>query len=52
MVLRLWRIKEIRPQTTCIVLTAHSLVSDAVQAIKYGAFDYVEKPADGEHMFL
>ena len=45
----LQRIKELNPQIICVVLTAHSFVGDAVQAIKHGAFDYVEKPADGRH---
>jgi len=38
------KIKEKSPETTCIMLTAFSDVSDAVKAIKLGAFDYLEKP--------
>jgi len=42
------RIKEEFPETEVIVITAFSSVSDAVQAIKRGAFHYVTKPFDPE----
>ena len=42
------RIKELSPQTFCLILTAHSDVKDAVRAIKAGAYDYLEKPVDSE----
>lgn len=44
----LTRIKEISPQSVCLILTAHSDVKDAVRAIKLGAYDYLEKPFEIE----
>ncbi|MEZ4741194.1 MAG: sigma-54 dependent transcriptional regulator [Bdellovibrionota bacterium] len=40
------KIKEISPQTFCLVATAYTDVKDAVLAMKYGAYDYIEKPLD------
>lgn len=40
----LQKIKELDPRTFVVVLTAHSNVRDAIEAIKEGAFDYLEKP--------
>lgn len=44
------RIKEVSPSTFCLILTAYSNVKDAVHAIRQGAFDYLEKPVDGERI--
>lgn len=44
------QIKEMNPKTFCIILTAYSKVQDAVSAIKNGAYDYLEKPVDGERI--
>ncbi|WP_019988088.1 sigma-54-dependent transcriptional regulator [Rudanella lutea] len=38
------RIKVISPSTAVIIITGYSDVRIAVQALKYGAFDYVTKP--------
>ncbi|MFK7824742.1 MAG: sigma-54-dependent transcriptional regulator [Oligoflexales bacterium] len=46
----LQRIKEMYPQIFCLILTAHSDVKDAVRAIKYGAYDYLEKPVDTDQI--
>lgn len=46
----LQRIREINSQIFCLILTAYSDVKDAVTAIKHGAYDYVEKPVDGEQI--
>lgn len=42
------KIKELNPKTFCIMLTAYSKVTDAVNAIKNGAYDYLEKPVDSK----
>jgi DNA-binding NtrC family response regulator len=33
-----------------ILLTAHGSVSSAIEAIRHGAFDYVEKPFDNDEL--
>ena len=38
------KIKEIRPETQVIIITAYATVNTAVQAIKVGAYDYLVKP--------
>src|SRR6185369_12611417 len=44
------RIKEIRPQTMVIVMTAYGTVKTAVRAMKLGAEDYLSKPIDVEEL--
>jgi two-component system response regulator AtoC len=39
-------IKSYDPRIFVVIMTAHSNLNDAVQAIKEGAYDYVEKPVD------
>jgi two-component system response regulator FlrC len=38
------RTREEQPDAECIVITAHGSVDSAVEAMKRGAFDYVQKP--------
>lgn len=40
----LQKIQEIDPKIFVVILTAHSNVRDAIEAIKEGAYDYLEKP--------
>jgi DNA-binding NtrC family response regulator len=44
------RIMEIDPTATIIFITAHATIETAVQALKRGAFDYVTKPVDPDHL--
>ncbi len=44
------RLKEIDPAITTIMITAFASVESAVQALKEGAFDYVTKPVDPDHL--
>jgi two-component system NtrC family response regulator len=40
------RIKDVRPETLIIVITAHGTVETAVEAMRLGAHDYLTKPVD------
>jgi two-component system NtrC family response regulator/two-component system response regulator HydG len=44
------RIKEIRPQTMVLLMTAYGTVKTAVRAMKMGAEDYLGKPIDVEQL--
>ncbi len=44
------RLREIDPAITTIMITAFASVESAVQALKEGAFDYVTKPVDPDHL--
>ena len=46
------KIKETSPDTVVIMLTAHSSVELAVEAMKQGAFHYANKPFDVEEIVL
>ncbi len=45
-------IKDARPNSEVIVVTAHGSVAKAVEATKGGAFDFVDKPFDFEELQL
>ncbi len=45
-------IKESSPDTEVIVMTAYANIKDGVEAIKNGAFDYIEKGKDEEEIIL
>ena len=38
------RIKEISPDTEVIIITGYASMKTAVEAVRYGAYDYIEKP--------
>lgn len=40
------RIKQASPRITVVIITAHGTIDTAVEAIKKGAFDYLQKPFD------
>ena len=44
------KIKEVRPETMVIVMTAYGTVKTAVKAMKLGAEDYLGKPIDVEEL--
>jgi two-component system, NtrC family, response regulator AtoC len=44
------RLKEIDKTASIIMVTAFAAVDSAVQALKEGAFDYITKPVDPEHL--
>ena len=38
------QVKKLRPETEVIVISAQGTIEKAVQAMKMGAFDFIEKP--------
>jgi NtrC-family two-component system response regulator AlgB len=39
-------VKRVSPGTTAVIITAHGSIDSAVEAIKEGAFDFLQKPFD------
>src|SRR3954462_13241798 len=48
--LSLWKQKQ--PETSFIVLTGHSSIDSAVEAMKKGAYDYITKPVNPDELIL
>src|SRR5574341_931341 len=46
------RLREIRPDATVIVMTAHGTMDTAIQAMQRGAYDYLAKPFDLDEVLL
>jgi len=46
------RAKQQQPTLKIILITAHATVSQAVQAVKLGAFDYITKPFEDEELLV
>lgn len=44
--------KEINPQLSVVMITAHGTIKTAVDAMKLGAFDYITKPFDMDEIKL
>ena len=40
-------VRELQPDLQVILLTAHGTIENAIQAMKEGAFDYLQKPLSG-----
>lgn len=45
-------VKQRHPKTEVVLITAHSSVDSAVEAMKKGATDYLEKPINFDELFL
>jgi two-component system response regulator AtoC len=46
------KVKETDRETIVIMITAYGEISSAVKAMKMGAFDYIPKPIDLDHLIL
>ena len=44
------RARQLDPQVPVIVLTAYGTVETAVEAVKKGAYDFLSKPVDSDHL--
>lgn len=44
--------RERRPELTALIITAHSSIQNAVEAMKEGAYDYLSKPFDMDELSL
>lgn len=44
------RIKDVDEETAVILMTAYGTIEDAVAAMKSGAYDFITKPFDTEHL--
>jgi DNA-binding NtrC family response regulator len=44
--------KRIRPELPVVLMTAFATVTTAVEAMKLGAYDYIQKPFDGDEIKL
>ena len=44
--------KKVRPDMPVVLMTAFATVQTAVEAMKLGAYDYIQKPFDGEEIKL
>jgi two-component system response regulator HydG len=44
--------KRLRPELPVVLMTAFATVATAVEAMKLGAYDYIQKPFDGEEIKL
>ena len=40
------QIRQLSPNTTIIIITAHGSIDSAIEAIKNGAYNYIQKPFD------
>lgn len=48
----LTEVKKLRPEMPVVLMTAFATVQTAVEAMKLGAYDYIQKPFDGEEIKL
>jgi FixJ family two-component response regulator len=46
------RLQALLPEVTIILLTNYGTISQAVEAVRLGAFDYLEKPVDPQQLRL
>lgn len=46
------RVAQLDPQLPVVLMTAYATVETAVSAMKIGAFDYVQKPFDGDELIV
>ena len=45
-------IKSMRPSVPVVMISGHGTIATAVQAIKHGAYDFIEKPFEADRLLL
>src|SRR5229473_1955577 len=45
-------VKDENPMAPVVVMTAHGTIETAVKAVKEGAFDFLQKPVDPDHLLI
>jgi len=48
----LQQIRKIKPESTVVMISGHGTIDTAVEAIKKGAFDFIEKPLDLNRLLI
>ncbi len=46
------QIKKINPETEVIIITGHSSIDSAVESLKKGAYDYIQKPVSSDKIII
>jgi len=46
------QVKKLNPEISFVIVTAYGTVENAVQAMRFGAFDYISKPVDLDELDL
>ena len=46
------KIKEAKPSTSVIIISAHGSIENAIKATRLGAFDFLEKPIDRDKLLI
>jgi two-component system, NtrC family, nitrogen regulation response regulator NtrX len=46
------KVKEINPNLSVIIISAHGSLENAIKATKLGAFDFIEKPIDRDKLLI
>ena len=48
----LFKLKKIQPNILCVMITGFGTMETAIQALKYGAYDYLRKPVNPEELIV
>jgi DNA-binding NtrC family response regulator len=46
------KVKEIKPEISVIIISAHGSIENAIKATRLGAFDFIEKPVDRDKLLI
>jgi two-component system response regulator AtoC len=46
------KLKKIQPDILCVMITGFGTMETAIQALRYGAYDYLKKPVNPEELIV